>query len=100
MTRYMLIDKEMGVFLGTYTRYVLFAENDFFEITKVYTFESEEKAQAFVNKNLDTTKLDYFIAPIKSKEQYVSVIDVIKAGYGDYTSTLMNNLQMISNSAH
>ena len=96
----MLIDKEMGVFLGTYTRYVLFAENDFFEITKVYTFETEEKAQAFVHKNLDLTKLNYFIAPIESEEQYVSIVDVIKAVYGDYTATLMNNLQMISNSAH
>ena len=61
--RYIIIDQNRGVFLGTYTdedvgkdsntettdkRYALFASNNPFYITKACSFESENMAQSYI----------------------------------------------------
>lgn len=100
MSRYLVIDKEMGVFLGTYLKFALFAANDGFDVVKAFSFESEDAAHKFVAMNTSLEEDDYFVAPIETKDKYVSVIDVIKAGYGKHTHNMVNNLQMISYSEH
>jgi hypothetical protein len=100
MKRYLIIDKEMGVFLGTYLKFALFAANDGFDVVKAYAFEDEESAHDFVRRKTSLTEDEYFLAPIETKDKYVSVVDMIKAGYGEHTHNLINNLQMISQEEH
>jgi hypothetical protein len=99
-TRYLLINKEMGVFLGTYLKYVLFAKSDAEEIVKAYSFSDEESARIFAMKGTEMSQEDYFIAPIQANDKYVHVVDLIKAGYGDHVYNLMNNIEMVSYEVH
>jgi hypothetical protein len=99
-TRYLLINKEMGVFLGTYLKYVLFAKSDAEEIVKAYSFSDEESARIFAMKGAEMSQEDYFIAPIQANDKYVHVVDLIKAGYGDHVYNLMNNIEMVSYEVH
>ena len=99
-TRYLLINKEMGVFLGTYLKYVLFAKSDADEIVKAYSFKDEESARKFAKVGTDMNEEDYFIAPIEANDKYVHIVDLIKAGYGDHVYNLMNNIEMVSYQVH
>jgi predicted Co/Zn/Cd cation transporter (cation efflux family) len=99
-TRYLLINKEMGVFLGTYLKYVLFAKSDAEEIVKAYSFSDEESAREFAKIGTEMSQEDYFIAPIQANDKYVHVVDLIKAGYGDHVYNLMNNIEMVSYEVH
>jgi len=99
-TRYLLINKEMGVFLGTYLKYVLFAKNDAADIIKAYSFKDEESALKFAKSGTDMSEEQYFIAPIEADGRYVHVVDLIKAGYGDHVHSLMDNIEMVSNKVH
>ena len=99
-TRYLLINKEMGVFLGTYLKYVIFAKSDTDEIVKAYSFKDEESARKFAKIGTEMSEEDYFIAPIEANDKYVHVVDLIKAGYGDHVHNLMNNIEMVSYQVH
>lgn len=99
-TRYLLINKEMGVFLGTHLKYVFFAKNDAEDIVKAYSFKDEESVHKFVKISTNMNEEQYFVAPIKSDDKHVHVIDLIKAGYGDHVYNLMNNIEMISHKVH
>jgi hypothetical protein len=100
MTRYLLIDKKLGVFLGTYLKFALFAANEGLDIVKAYTFETETDVHKFVETNTGLKEDEYFIAPIETKEKYVTIIELIKAGYGEHIHNMINNLQMLSYSEH
>ena len=99
-TRYLLIHKEMGVFLGTHLKFVLFAKSDANEVVKAYSFSDEESARIFAMKGTDMSEEQYFIAPIQADSKYVHVVDLIKAGYGDHVFNLMNNIEMVSYEVH
>lgn len=99
-TRYLLINKKMGVFLGTYLKYVLFAKNDSIDIVKAYSFKNEESAHKFAKGATDMDEEDYFVAPIYSDEKYIHVVDVIKAGYEDHVYGMIDNMQIISYQTH
>jgi hypothetical protein len=90
----------MGVFLGTYLKYVLFAKSDAEEIVKAYSFKDEESAREFAKIGTEMSQEDYFIAPIQANDKYVHVVDLIKAGYGDHVYNLMNNIEMVSYEVH
>ena len=94
--RYIIIDQNRGVFLGTYTdedvgkdsntettdkRYALFASNNPFYITKACSFESENMAQSYIKA-----------LPIESDEEYPDVVDIIKSGYGDHIYDMLDGL--------
>ena len=99
-TRYLLINKEMGVFLGTYNKFVLFAKNDAIDSVKAYSFKDEASARKFTSGGTDLSEEQYFIAPIEANDKYVHVVDLIKAGYGDHVYNLINNIEMISHQVH
>lgn len=99
-TRYLLIHKEMGVFLGTYLKYVLFANSDTDEVVKVYSFEDKESACKFAKIGTNMSEEQYFVAPIQADSKYVHVVALIKAGYGDHVYNLMNNIEMVSYQVH
>jgi hypothetical protein len=99
-TKYLAINKEKGVFLGTYSGYAFFAKTDPTGMSNAYAFDDENTARFFLNTNLPAQANSTFFVPIDSKANYVSVVDIIKAGYGDYTYKMMDALPMVSTTVH
>lgn len=106
--RYIIIDQNRGVFLGTYTdedvgedsntetsdkRYALFASNNPFYITKACSFKSENMAQAYIKDVFAPKRWEELEAlPIESDEEYPDVVDIIKSGYGDHIYDMLDGL--------
>jgi hypothetical protein len=67
---------------------------------KAPSFDSEEDAAYYIENYLKTTERTYGIIQVESKDKYVSVIDVIKAGYKEYTHNLIDFLPMDSEAIH
>jgi len=98
--KYLIVEKDRGLFLGAYRNNFLFARNNIFPIVKAPSFDSEEDAAYYIENYLKTTERTYGIIQVESKDKYVSVIDVIKAGYKEYTHNLIDFLPMDSEAIH
>lgn len=98
--RYLIVEKERGLFLGIYHSLLIFAKNNIFPIVKVPSFNSEDEAMQFIASTLSKEGLDCGVIIVNSKEKYVNIVDVIKAGYSEYTHDLIDNIPMISEKIH
>jgi len=120
-TKYVIIDPSMGVFLGTYSMkdffeeddatedvpeysksYALFAVNNPFGISRAYGFECEEDASSFIETSFPNSgdEFDMFAVPVNTSDNYPSVVDIIKAGYGDFTFDMLAGLESPSEMIH
>lgn len=117
MNKYVIIDPEDGVFLGTTGRdtaeafidvpkgarvIALFSGNNIFDLTKAAAFFSERDANEYMKAYIKRSSSGAFIAKIESdsKEPYVDVIDLIKSGYGEYTHDMVDAIPMLSQHIH
>lgn len=110
--RYIIIDPEEGVFLGTHgtpipsygVRIVpLFSKQNVFEITKAVSFATERDAKTYLAKYLKSTCPESFVVPIDSRDakvEYVDVIDIVRAGYGKYALGMIDAMPMHNTSIH
>lgn len=98
--RYIIIEKDMGVFLGSYAVFAVFAKNEKFGLTKAVSFNTREEAQTFIETLLNKEDSEFDIVSINSKDRLVRVEDIIRAGYGQYTHGMLNNVPMQSDSIH
>lgn len=99
-TKYIVINKEKGVFLGAYSGYAFFAKTDPVGIPKAFAFDTPDVAKLFIDTNMTRYANNTFYVPIETKSTYPSVSDIIKAGYGDYTYNMMDYLPMPSEAIH
>ena len=117
MNKYVIIDPEDGVFLGTTGRdtaealidvprgarvIALFSGNNIFDLTKAAAFFSERDADEYMRAYIKRPSSGAFIAKIKSdsKEPYVDVIDLEKSGYGEYVQDMIDAIPMLSQHIH
>jgi hypothetical protein len=112
MNRYIIIDPEEGIFLGTHGTPIpsqgvkivpLFSNMNIFEITKAASFPVKNEANTYLNKYLKSSYPKAFIAPVESKDsktEFVDVIDIIKAGYGKYAEGMVEAIPMGNRSIH
>lgn len=107
--RYMIAEKELGLFLGTHMNsivgdksklFAIFAGTDIFGIAKATSFDTQEDAQLYIDEFLSKRYDNLFVLPIESKEKYIDVVSIIKAGYAQYTHGMMDNIQMQSEAIH
>jgi len=98
--KYLIVEKDRGLFLGAYKNIFLFARNNIFPVVKAPSFDSEEDAEYYIDNYLKMDERTYGIIKVQSKDKYVSVIDVIKAGYKEYTHNLIDFLPMDSEAIH
>lgn len=94
-TRYILADKDMGVFLGTYDGrelgyeedgriFACFSSNNPFKLTTVCSFRTEKAAQDFKRDMFGAQKQKkLYTLPVESEEEFPSVVDIIKSGHSD-----------------
>ena len=107
--RYMIADEDFGVFLGTHMStligdknriYAIFAKTDMFGIYKATSFDTDVDAGLYIDDFLSKGYDKLSVVPIESKEKYVCVSKIIKAGYEKYTHDMMDNMPMLSDAVH
>jgi hypothetical protein len=99
--RYIVVDEDRGVFLGSFNQYALFAKNDILGSTKAFSFDTQDEAEEYIEKVFSKNKnAECKVIEIEAKNKYVRVEDIIKQGYGMYTHYLVDNLPMQSDSFH
>ena len=98
--RYLIVEKEKGLFLGSFRNAALFAKGNIFGIIKAPSFDTEADAEHYIANYLLKDERQYGVIAVDSKDKYVSIIDIIKQGFGAYTHELIDFLPMISEATH
>lgn len=98
--RYIIVEETLGVFIGSYKQIALFAKNDVFGFTKVFSFEKREDAEEYMDLFSKDESYEYKIAEVSSKTKYIKVEDLIKQGFGKYTHYMMDSIPMSSELTH
>ena len=116
--KYVIIDPDDGVFLGTTGRndipefvdvprdarvVALFSGNNIFDLTKAVAFFHEEDAHTYLNTYISRRCPTAFVAPIRTEKDmtpYVDAVDILKAGYGRYIEDMLDSLPMPSQELH
>jgi len=117
MKKYIIIDPEDGIFLGTTGRdtaeafidiprsarvVALFSGNNIFDLTKAAAFLSEKDANEYMHAYIKRLGSDAFVADVESdsKDPYVDVVDIIKSGYGEYVEDMIDAMPMLTQLYH
>lgn len=98
--RYLIVEKEFGLFLGVYRDIFIFAKNCIFPIMKSPSFDTKKGAEYYIEKYFPKEYKDYLVISIKSENKYVHIVEVIKAGYKEYTHELIDFIPMQSEEVH
>jgi len=122
--KYILIDNNLGVFLGSYSMqdfiqpeeilegrvdmlkkdtrsYALFASQNPFGITEADSFDSREEAEQFARDVFfDISGVRLSAVPVDTELEDPDLIDIIKAGYGDYTFDMLAGLETTNDTIH
>lgn len=106
--RYIVIDEDYGVFLGTRKDIdndgvgMLFSAHNFLELTSAVSWKTYEEAQRYMLRYIKPHVPDAFIGKIDSstKTEYVTIIDICKAGYGDLATEMVDALPMNNMTVH
>ena len=117
MKKYIIIEPEDGVFLGTTGRpeaaavidvprtarvIALFSGNNIFDLTKAAAFFEKEHASEYMKAYIKRPGSAAFVAEVESNNTYpyVEVVDIVKAGYGEYVWDMIDCLPMSSEAIH
>jgi hypothetical protein len=89
-----IVEKDRGIFLGSYNGTALFTTYDVFGNTTAYAFETKERAEEFIEKGMPQLKdtVEYLEIP-STGTMYVSMLDIIKAGYSEYVEDMLSNME-------
>jgi hypothetical protein len=89
-----IVEKDRGIFLGSYDGIALFTNYDVFCNTNAYAFQSKEKAEEFIEKGMPKIKNTVKYLEIPSDgAMYVSMVEIIKAGYPEHVKDMFLNMQ-------
>lgn len=98
--RYIIIEKKLGVFVGQFDVYAVYAKNEIFGLERVVSFADKKTAVKYIEEFLNKEDREFAIEAIDSKNKYVSIKDIIKTGFGEHTHKMMDNIEMQSLSVH
>jgi hypothetical protein len=99
MERYIIVDKECGIFLGNYLDSPLFSNTLLFPIVKAYSFDSLEDAEYFKNYINDKAHT-MTVEPINYNKKYVPIDILIKEGYSKHTERMLKYMEPASEKLH
>jgi len=107
--RYVIIDPFEGVFLGTRSDpfsnnnlkiMVLFSKHNVFEITKAASWKTRREANAYRNTYIKPMCPESFIVEIPVDTDFVDVIDLVRAGYGQFAHEMIDSIPMNNTTVH
>lgn len=94
--RYIIIEKDLGAFVGAIENLAIFAKHEAFGIERIFSFDTSEEAEEYIDYYLNKDDREFSVECVDVKNKYVSVKDIIKAGLGKYTHRMMDNIYMPS----
>jgi len=97
--RYIIIEKENGIFLGNYLDIPLFSNVLLFPIIKAYSFETLEEAKEYV-EYISYIGIEFCVKKIACKQKYIPIDILIKAGYSEYTKRMLKYTPVTSQTVH
>ncbi len=98
--RHLIIEKDLGLFLGYYKGIFLFAKESILPVTKSPSYDSVEEAEYYISQYLPKKDRKYGVVSVISKDKYVNVIELIKQGYSEYTHNMIDYLPMLTETMH
>ena len=107
--RYILLDQDAGIFLGThriplgnneYEGFVIFSLHNPFGITKAYSFDNLKDAELYMYAFLIEEFPDIRVFEIECQNKYVDVVDLLKNGLDEFTFDMIDNIPMINDTVH
>lgn len=115
--KYIIIDPDDGIFLGTTGRdtaeaYIdvprgarviaLFSNNNIFDLTKAAAFFTEKDAIEYMHAYIKRPHSKVFVAEVETSDKtpYADVIDIIKSGYGEHTWDMVDAIPMLNQLYH
>jgi hypothetical protein len=109
--RYIIVDEELGIFLGTHkipSRYdprimegfVIFSSNNPFGIVKAYSFATKKEAWIYMKSFLSEDFPDCRIEKVDCNDTYVDIVHLLKDGFHRYTFDMMDNIPMHNENIH
>ena len=118
--KYIIVHPTEGIFLGTTKNHgldiesqdgekrdprliALFSSNNIFDITKAVGFFSEKDAYEYMRTYITRKFPESFVVGVEDKDKktpYVDVIDIVKAGYGQYAWDMIDAMPMPSQMDH
>lgn len=89
-----IVDREQGIFLGSFNSIALFSENDVLSSTKAIGFKNKDDAKSFVETYMPSIQdsVYYLDVTTNSLDFYVDVVDIIKDGYYEEAKRLFENM--------
>jgi len=87
--KFIIICEQRGVFIGTYQGMAFFSKMKSFGAYKAYAFDGFEEAENYANMILGGEEHIFYFPCFETDEKYISVVDIIKCGYGDYTGDML-----------
>lgn len=118
MSKYIIIDPEDGIFLGTTGRkevsgyrdlppqadiIALFSSDNIFDLTKAAAFPNKDDAERYMNTYILRRSPKAFVAEVNAADKnspFVDLVDIIKSGYGDYTGDMIDAIPMTNQLYH
>lgn len=98
--KYVIVEENLGFFLGAFQKFGVFAKTDVFGLSKAYSFPTEEEAQEFIDEFLGRSRGDWKVLSVKTDDKYIDVVDLLKSGHEKYTHRMIDYLPMISTQMH
>jgi hypothetical protein len=91
--KYCIICKKRGVFLGTDENYGFFSMMYDYGLHSAPLFTNIKDAVKYATDILDLKDEHiFFYAEFDVEKKFISCVDLIKEGYGDYTGDMISNL--------
>ena len=95
-TRYIIVDEELGVFLGTYNGedlghddnriYACFAANNPFALTTACSFPTKNVANYFIRDTFHPRRRPSLnVLSVECESEFPNVVEIIKSGYEEFT---------------
>ena len=82
--------QDKGFFVGAVNGYAVFSKDDPYYSYQIYGFASKKTAMDFFENSLPKLAADMNYIEVGSRSEYVSVVDLIKAGVNDLDDLFLN----------
>lgn len=107
--RYIILDYDYGIFLGTHTNkgfvdnprgaVALWSSENYFSLTRAFSFSTKTEAHLFIESFLHDFP-GAFVTGVHTDEQYIDVVDLIKAGLHNFTFDMIDGIHMPNETIH
>lgn len=80
--------------------FILWSARNVFDSSKAYSFRTKVEAQIYLDEYLEKRFQNCFVAAVDSKTSYVTLADMIKNGYEQYTHDMLDKMPIHNDLMH